>query len=114
VSVYLGLKTVGEVAEVLLVSGEDGAIISRSLWPADLTLSETILEKVEAIVSSVAGFGALSGIIFCNEPGSFTALRIGASVVNCLADQLGVPLVGVMTREIRQSRIMGSVFLVGL
>lgn len=34
----------------------------------------------------------LTKITYFSGPGSFTGLRIGASVVNTLADQLGVPL----------------------
>lgn len=34
----------------------------------------------------------LKSITYFSGPGSFTGLRIGASVVNALADQLGIPL----------------------
>ncbi len=37
-------------------------------------------------------FKDISEITFFSGPGSFTGLRIGAAIVNTLADQLGVPL----------------------
>jgi len=39
-------------------------------------------------------FKQLTGIIVFRGPGSFTGLRIGATIANTLADSLSIPIVG--------------------
>ena len=52
-------------------------------WQAHRQLSETILIKIkEALDKNSAEFKDISGVVFYEGPGSFTGLRIGASVAN--------------------------------
>lgn len=46
----------------------------------------------EKLTENHADWHDISEITFMSGPGSFTGLRIGAAVVNTLADQLGVSL----------------------
>lgn len=46
----------------------------------------------EKLLENSADWVDLSKITFFSGPGSFTGLRIGAAVVNALADQLDIPL----------------------
>lgn len=56
-------------------------------------LAEKLLQVIhDRLVSLNADWSDLSEITFMSGPGSFTGLRIGATVVNTLADQLRIPL----------------------
>lgn len=46
----------------------------------------------EKLTKSGKTWNDISEITFMSGPGSFTGLRIGASVVNTIADQLHIPL----------------------
>ncbi len=56
-------------------------------------LAEKIFTFIrQALTENHADWSDLSEITFFSGPGSFTGLRIGAAVVNTLADQLDIPL----------------------
>lgn len=46
------------------------------------------------VTECVGDMKELTGIAVMKGPGSFTGLRIGATVTNTMADYLGVPIVG--------------------
>ncbi len=56
-------------------------------------MAEKILEFInDKIQENQANWSDISEITFYSGPGSFTGLRIGAAIVNTLADQLQIPL----------------------
>ena len=64
-------------------------------YPAPLKnqLAEQIFTFIhDKLVENQADWTDLTEITFFAGPGSFTGLRIGAAVVNTLADQLQIPL----------------------
>lgn len=67
------------------------------LWQADRQLADGLLAFLEAklggqgeSLASIQGIGAMQG------SGSFTGLRIGLSVLNAIASDRQIPIVGVM------------------
>lgn len=63
------------------------------VWAAQYELAEGIFEFIhQKLVDNQADWQDISEIEFYTGPGSFTGLRIGAAVVNTLADQLQIPL----------------------
>ena len=58
-----------------------------------LTFLEESLTKIEKKYEDLTAIGFFAG------PGSFTGLRIGASVVNTLADGLNIPIVAISKDE---------------
>jgi tRNA threonylcarbamoyladenosine biosynthesis protein TsaB len=69
--------------------------LTYHIWQAHRQLAETIHQTIEIVLKeSKLQLEALDGIVFYKGPGSFTGLRIGASVANALAAGLGVPIVG--------------------
>ena len=61
--------------------------------PLKNQLAEQIFTFIhDKLVENQADWEDLTEITFFAGPGSFTGLRIGAAVVNALADQLQIPL----------------------
>lgn len=91
----------------LTVIGNDSS--HEYTWEAGRELSRGLLGYIE---STLQGHGAtwadLTGLIIFKGPGSFTGLRIGASVMNALAYARELPIVGTAGedwREIGQRRL---------
>lgn len=56
-------------------------------------LAEKIFEFIhDKLQENHTGWSDITEITFYSGPGSFTGLRIGAAIVNTLADQLQIPL----------------------
>ena len=70
--------------------------IIDDVWHADRELAEKLIGYLEEQFSTIAKtWGDVTGIGFMKGPGSFTGLRIGASVCNALAADQNIPIVGV-------------------
>lgn len=62
-------------------------------WDAQHEMAEKIFTFIhDHLVEQNADWTDLTEITFFSGPGSFTGLRIGAAIVNTLADQLQIPL----------------------
>jgi tRNA threonylcarbamoyladenosine biosynthesis protein TsaB len=94
----LTIRTDKPEAEIGLYN--DNEQISYYKWEAHRQLAETIhLKIIEQLNLSNHDLRQVSGIIFYKGPGSFTGLRIGASVVNALASSLSAKIVGAMGED---------------
>ena len=60
-------------------------------WQADRQLARGILSYLR---DKIGDFHDITGIGVMKGPGSFTGLRIGITVLNTLADDLDVPIIG--------------------
>lgn len=62
-------------------------------WDSGHEMAEKIFTFIhEKLTEHQADWSDLTEITFYSGPGSFTGLRIGAAIVNTLADQLHIPL----------------------
>ena len=62
-------------------------------WESGRDLAENLLAYIrDKLTENNATWQDLTEITFMSGPGSFTGLRIGASVVNTLASELNIPL----------------------
>ena len=62
-------------------------------WESGRNLAEGLHEFIfDKLQENHATWQDITEITFMSGPGSFTGLRIGAAVVNALADQLNIPL----------------------
>ena len=63
------------------------------VWESGRDLARDLLKYIhDRLEENGADWKDLSEIHFFSGPGSFTGLRIGACVVNALAEQLDIPL----------------------
>lgn len=87
--IILSIKTDHKIAEIGLFNSRKK--LDYLKWQAHKELSATIHGKIEEILeSNNMSWNNLDGIVFYEGPGSFTGLRIGASVANGLAYGLGI------------------------
>lgn len=95
----LSIRTDKPEAEVGLfnVSGKQ---LEYETWQAHRELSATIHKKIDELLV-LQGFKLqdLTGIVFYKGPGSFTGLRIGASIANAFSYGLNIPAVGLNGEE---------------
>lgn len=97
--VVLTLRTDKPEAEVG-VYDQGGRQLSYHVWLAHRELSLTLHGVIrDELKKSGLALGDLSGIVVFQGPGSFTGLRIGITVANALAHELGIPIVGVADEE---------------
>ncbi len=62
-------------------------------WESGREMAEKIFAFIhDKLTEHQADWQDITEITFFSGPGSFTGLRIGAAIVNALADQLKVPL----------------------
>lgn len=88
----LTIRTDQKISEVGLFKSQKK--LEYASWKAHKKLSVTIHKKIESLLDSQdLSWGDIEGLIFYEGPGSFTGLRVGASVVNALASSLDVPAV---------------------
>ena len=88
--IVLSIKTDQKTAEAGLF--DSGKKLAYMKWQAHFELSKTLHKKIEELLSSQKlAWDGIQGIIFYEGPGSFTGLRIGASVANALITSLNIP-----------------------
>ena len=64
-------------------------------WDAGRDLARGLLKFLsDCLQKQGADWADITGVGFFEGPGSFTSLRIGATVANTLADSEGIPVVG--------------------
>lgn len=75
-------------------------------WEAGRTSARDMLLRLrDALSENSATFTALSGIGVMQGPGSFTGLRIGLTVLNTIATDLSIPIVGVQGSSWRDAAL---------
>lgn len=86
------LNTSTGLCQLTLVDGNDKYEYE---WQADRSLARDLLSYLRDRLSDHGKtFADISGIGVMQGPGSFTGLRIGLTIMNTLASDLGCPIVG--------------------
>ena len=104
--IILSIKTDQPLAEIGLF--ENQKKLGYIKWQSHRQLSVAILQKIESLLKRQnLSWGDIGGIVFYSGPGSYTGLRIGASVANALATSLKIPLASKNTQNWLNQGIKG-------
>lgn len=88
----LALRTDNPQAELYLRSTSE--VLARQTWTAHKQLAETLHTEIAKILQfQEVKLDDLTGLVLYAGPGSFTGLRIGASVANAIAHSFAIPIV---------------------
>lgn len=94
----LVLSTGASTNLLTIIIGDDKLFTKE--WPASKQLSEELPGIIEDVLHGLElDYSDLAGIIGFAGPGSYTGLRIGITVINTIANQAGVPIVGVSSKD---------------
>jgi tRNA threonylcarbamoyladenosine biosynthesis protein TsaB len=95
----LALKTADNTTDLQLFSAT-GELKAQQAWESGRRLADELLGQLQEFLrANNLEFSNLTGLIIFSGPGSFTSLRIGHTVLNSLADSLGIPVVGAMGED---------------
>lgn len=87
----LCLRTDKPEAELYLYNKTE--FIDKLIWEAHRMLAETLHAKIELLLGNQdIKIEGIKGMVFYKGPGSFTGLRIGASVCGALAYSVDCPV----------------------
>ncbi len=90
----LALRTDSNLTELKLMS-DQGTLIKEMQWESGRELSDHLLDKIGELITEInKDWNDLEGLVVFQGPGSFTGLRIGATVANALAYVRNIPIVG--------------------
>jgi tRNA threonylcarbamoyladenosine biosynthesis protein TsaB len=91
-------------ADCHLTLYDEDILLLEDTWHADRELAEKLLGYIQEKITQVGKIlEDISGIGIMKGPGSFTGLRISASVCNTLAADRNIPIVGVTAGDEWQS-----------
>jgi len=91
------LNTATSLCELTIVNGD---ATYEYEWQADRQLAKGLLKYIQrTLAEHGSSLETIEGIGVYKGPGSFTGLRIGLTVMNTMADSLGIPIVGATGSE---------------
>ncbi len=94
----LTVRTDKPTAEIGLY--KDAQKLAYVTWQAHRQLAETLHKQIAGLLKSQHNdLNDLGGLIVFKGPGSFTGLRIGASVANALAAALNLKIIGAVGED---------------
>lgn len=91
---YLALRSDSDTTELYLLD-ERGKELRKKEWLSQRRLADELLGELKGLLEQAShDWGDLSGLIVFLGPGSFTGLRIGMTVMNTIAFERHIPIVG--------------------
>src|SRR4051794_13006273 len=103
---WLALDTAGDRASVALGEPGSGSAALEENLPGSRRHASALLPMVQRLLSRAGStLDGLRGVVLSDGPGSFTGLRVGASVAKALVDTRRIPLWTAPSLLVRAARV---------
>ena len=103
-SLLLALHSSTERFGVAVLDSSVGAPAQQAVFDDGRALSNPVLKRVESVLPS-SRWSGLQGLAVATGPGGFTGTRLTVVMARTLAQQLGVPLLGVSSFALMAARL---------
>lgn len=96
---YLALKTDSATTQIIFLDTHSN-IIAQIDWESGRSLADQLLGRIaDELQNQKFSWSDVTGVILFRGPGSFTSLRIGATVANTIAYARTIPIVGALGEQ---------------
>lgn len=103
-AIILAINTATDTTEVAFLDGNK--ILKEDSWPAESNESDKLLPYLrDALFDLGLSFQDLDALFVVKGPGSFTAVRVGVTIVNTLGFVLKLPIYSIKTDELEGTMI---------
>ena len=106
-SLLLALHSSTERFGVAVLDSSAGVPAQQAVFDDGRALSNTLLRRVESVLPAPRWSG-LQGLAVATGPGGFTGTRLTVVMARTLAQQLGVPLLGISSFALMAARLCGD------
>lgn len=102
--IRLAINTSATIESVALLDGKK--LLAETIWQSHMDETERLLENIEKLLKRAGkSFDDVGAIVVACGPGPFSAVRIGVTVSNILANSFAIPIYALNTHTFWKNRL---------